>query len=114
MIWWPSIHSVINLHSRWVVVELKTGNQFLEGGAPSDDSDLELEDILPAEPEDTLKSCRDEVDLIQIAQDCKRIVDELLDALGQLKVRGPGKKWQCFRVTLERIWKPEQLTRCQR
>ena len=51
----------------------------------------------------------DEDDLGLIAQECQKIAKELSAALEQLKVRGPGREWQCFRVTLKRIWKPERV-----
>lgn len=73
------------------------------------DPDAELEDNLPIEPTNASEKRRDEVDLMLIAKDCKQIADELSDALNQLKVKGTGKKWRCFRVTLKRIWKPEKI-----
>ena len=56
----------------------------------------------------------DEDDLILIAQDCQKIAKELSAALEQLKVRGPRREWQCFRVTLKRIWKPERVDKIAR
>ena len=55
-----------------------------------------------------------EDDLILIAQECQKIAKELSAALEQLKVRGPGREWQCFRVTLKRIWKPERIDKIAR
>ena len=51
----------------------------------------------------------DEDDLFLIAQGCQTIAKELSAALEQLKIRGPARQWQCFRVTLKRIWKPERI-----
>ena len=50
-----------------------------------------------------------ETDLVLIATDCKKVADELSEALSQLRVQNPRKRWQCFRVTLKRIWKPERI-----
>lgn len=77
-------------HSGWNQ-RLSNDNQI-----SSDDSDVELED-------------NDEADLMLIARNCKSIADELSEALNQLRVKDPGKKWQCFRVALKRVWKPKKI-----
>ena len=87
-----------------MVVELSFGNQ-----TSLDDSDVELEDVLPIEPANPSWGYRDKVDLMLIARECKKSADELLDALDQLEVKGSRKKPQCFRVTLKIISKPERF-----
>ena len=76
-------------------------------------SDIELGDgvehIPPMQPASALGINSGETDLVLIATDCKKVADELSEALKQLKVESPRKKWQCFRVTLKRIWKPERI-----
>ena len=57
----------------------------------------------------TVAPSTDEDDLGLMAQECQKTAKELLAALEQLKVRGPRREWQCFRVTLKRIWKPERI-----
>ena len=53
---------------------------------------------------------REESQVESLASTCKKIADELSHALDQLKAKGPKrKKWQCFRITLKRIWKSEQI-----
>ena len=56
----------------------------------------------------------DEEDLILIAQECQKIAEKLSAVLEQLRVRGSGREWQCFRVTLKRIWKPERIDKIAR
>ena len=56
----------------------------------------------------------DDSDLNLIAQECQKIAKELSAALEKLKVKDPGKKWQCFRVSLARIWKPERIDKIAR
>lgn len=50
-----------------------------------------------------------DTDLANLAQDCKKIADELLAALDQLRLRGSGTKWQCFRVALKKIWRSAKI-----
>lgn len=71
--------------------------------------DIILEDILPLGPANALEKYCGQVDVMLRAKDCKKIADELLDALDQLKIRDSRKRWQCFQVSLKRIWKPERI-----
>ena len=79
----------------------------------SERPDIEIEDrldhILPIQPAYAVEENSDQMDLMLIATDCKEVAAELSEALNQLRVKSPGKKWQCFRVALKRIWKPERL-----
>ena len=88
-------------------------NLIVEHKTSSHDSDIELGDgvehILPIQPAKALGIDSGETDLVLIATDCKKVADELSEALSQLRVQNPRKKWQCFRVTLKRIWKPERI-----
>ena len=92
-----------------------SNNLILEQQTPSYDSDIELGDgvehIPHVQPADALDMYSDKPDLVLIATDCKRVADELSEALNQLRVKNPRKRkrWRCFRVTLERIWKPEKI-----
>ena len=81
-----------------LMVEHSGWNQPLsnDNQTSSDDFDVELEDD-------------DEPELTLIARSCKKIADELSEALNQLRVKDPGKKWQCFRVALKRVWKPKKI-----
>ena len=84
----------------------------------SDDFDIDQEyrmgHILPIQPANPIENYSDEADLMPIVVDCKNVADELSAALNQLRVKGPRKKWQCFRVTLKRIWKPETIDEMSR
>lgn len=71
--------------------------------------DVILEDILPLGPANALEKYCGRVDVMLRAKDCKKIADELLDALDQLKIRDSRKRWQCFQVSLKRTWKPERI-----
>ena len=72
-------------------------------------SGVDLDGILRVEPANAFATSRDRSDLMLIAQECQKVAEELSGALNQLRIRGPGKKWQCFRVSLKRIWKPERV-----
>ena len=80
---------------------------------PSNDFNIEfeerLENILPIQPANARTEYCDETDLVLIATDCKKVAVELSEALNQLRVTNSRKKWQCFRVTLKRIWKPQRI-----
>ena len=93
-------------------------NLILEHPPLSDDSDIELEDgvehIPHTQPANGLGMDSGETDLVLIATDCKKLADELSKALNQLRVKNSRKRWQCFRVTLERIWKPEKIDNMSR
>ena len=74
----------------------------------SDDIDVQFQ------PANELEKYSDETGLTLIATECKKVADELSEALNQVRVKNSGKKnsrkkWQCFRVTLTRIWKPEMI-----
>ena len=90
-----------------------SNNLILKHKPSSHDSDIEsgngVEQIPPIQPENTLGIDSGENDLVLIATDCKKVADELSEALKQLKVKNPKKRWQCFRVALKRIWKPERI-----
>ena len=73
-----------------------------------DDSDIRFQ------PRNEFEKYSDETDLMLIATECKKVADELSEALNQLRVKNPGKKWQCFRVTLTKIWKPEKINNMSR
>ena len=75
---------------------------------PSDDIDIQFQ------PANEFEEDSDETDLTLIATECKKVADELSEALNRLRVKNPGKKWQCFRVTLTRIWKPESIDNMSR
>ena len=79
----------------------------------SNNSDIEIEDqlddIAPVQPANTFEKCSGHTDLKLIAIDCKKVADELSEALNRLRVKSPGKKWECFRVALKRIWKSERI-----
>ena len=75
---------------------------------PKPSTGVDLDKVFLVETDEVARS-RDEDDLILIAQECQKIAKELSAALEKLKVRGPGREWQCFRVTLKRIWKPERV-----
>ncbi|KAM0794758.1 hypothetical protein BDR22DRAFT_676431 [Usnea florida] len=47
--------------------------------------------------------------LRSLAEDCKSIATELLQALRKLKVKDPQTKLQCFRTALKRIWRSEKI-----
>ena len=71
------------------------------------------------QPTNELEKHSDETDLALIGTECKKIADELSEALNQVRVKNPreknfGKKWQCFRVTLTRIWKPKRIDNMSR
>ncbi len=90
--------SLVHLSDR-LVVENAGWNQpplHDSGIEPEDDSDVDLEDD-------------GEADLTLIARNGKKIADELSDALNQLRVKDSGKKWQCFRMALKRVWKPKKI-----
>ncbi len=53
--------------------------------------------------------CQDEITLKSIAQGCKKIADELLEALDELRVKNSKMKWQSFRVALKRIWRSGKI-----
>ena len=76
-------------------------------------SDIELGDgvehVPPIQPANAMGIDDGEINLVLIAKDCKNVAHELSEALEQLRVESPSKKWQCFRVTLKRIWKPERI-----
>lgn len=79
----------------------------------SDDIDIQFQ------PTNELEKYSDETDLTLIATECKKVADELSEAVNQVRVKNPrgkdsGKKWQCFRVTLTRIWKPERIDNMSR
>ena len=74
----------------------------------SDDVDIQFQ------PANEFEKYSGETDLTLIATDCKKVADELSEALNQLRVKNPEKKWQCFRVTLTRIWKPERIDNMSR
>ena len=89
-------------------------NLIVEHKSSSHDSDIELRDVVehvpPIQPAKALGfdsggGGGGETDLVPIATDCKKVADELSEALSQLRVQNPRKRWQCFRVTLKRIWK---------
>ncbi len=73
-------------------------------GPPLDDSGIEPEEDSDVDLEDD-----GEADLMLIVRNCKKIADELSDALNQLRVKDSGKKWQCFRIALKRVWKPKKM-----
>lgn len=87
-------------------------NLELENPFPSQSSsdDINIQFQRPTE----FESYSDEKDLMPIATDCEKVAKELLEALTHLRVQKPGKKWQCFRVTLTRIWKPERIDKMSR
>ena len=79
----------------------------------SDDIDIQFQ------PANELEEYSDETELTLIATECKKVADELSEALNQVRVKNPreknyGKKWQCFRVTLTRIWKHERIDNMSR
>ena len=84
-----------------------SNNLIFEHQPSSHDSDIELVDgvehIPPIQPANALPIHSVDPDLVLIATDCKKVADELSEALKQLRVKSPGKRWQCFRVTLKRI-----------
>ena len=82
-------------------------------GGPSS-SGPGMGEILRLEPANSFTTPNEESDLILIAQECQKIAKELSTALEQLKVKGPGRQWQCSRVTLKRIWKPEMVEKIAR
>ena len=92
-------------------------NLIIEHKFSPHDSDIELGDgvehVPPIQPAKALGidsgGGGGETDLVPIATDCKKVADELSEALSQLRVENPRKRWQCFRVTLKRIWKPERI-----
>ena len=90
-----------------------SNNLIVERKPLSKDSDIELGDgmerIPPTQPTNALGIDSGEIDLVLIATDCKRVANELSEALNQLRVKSPRKRWDCFRVALKRIWKPERI-----
>jgi hypothetical protein len=48
-------------------------------------------------------------DLEMLVDECKRVADELLGALDQLKSTSTRNKWRCFRDSLKRVWKAESI-----
>ena len=77
------------------------------GDPPS--SGVRLDEILHILPANTKTIHGDEKDLISLAQQCQKVAEELSGALNQLRINGPGKKWECFRVSLKRIWKAKRI-----
>ena len=79
----------------------------------SEDSDIDMADgmerIPPTRPTNALGMDSGENDLVLIATDCKKVANELLEALNQLRVKSPRKKWECFRVALKKVWKSERV-----
>ena len=51
----------------------------------------------------------DYANLTLLAKDCESIATELLEALGELRVKDPQKKLQCFCTALKRIWRSERI-----
>ena len=90
-----------------------SNNLILEHKPSSHDANIDsgngVEHIPPIQPANALGIDSGESDLVLIATDCKKVADELSEALKQLKVQNPKKRWQCFRVALKRIWKPERI-----
>ena len=87
-----------------IVVGPSCGNQ-----PSSNDVDVDPDYILPTEPPNAVEKNGDDFDFLLIAKDCKKIADELFRALDQLRAKDTDKMWQCFRVTLKRVWKSEKI-----
>ena len=44
-----------------------------------------------------------------LASQCKGVAHELLTVLGDVKAKGPRKKWTSFVAALRNVWKKEQI-----
>ena len=75
-------------------------------GPPLDDSGVEPEDFFYVDLEDDGEA---DLMLMLIARNCKKIADELRDALTELRFKDSGKMWQCFRIALKRVWKLKKI-----
>lgn len=92
----------------------RLSNKLLVEHKPSShDPDIGLgngaEHVPYIQPPKALREDSGETNLLLIARDCKKVADELSEALNQLRVKSPRKRWRCFRVALERIWNPERI-----
>ena len=52
---------------------------------------------------------RSERDLIPLCLSCKKVGEELITVLKNLKVQSPHKKWQSFRQALRAVWKEKDI-----
>ena len=48
-------------------------------------------------------------DLEGLVDECKRVANDLLGALDQLKSTRARNKWRCLRDSLKRVWKEERI-----
>jgi len=70
---------------------------------------LELRTGVTDDQPSTHKTTNAEDALRNTAISCRRVADDLLKTLRDLRVKGPNKKWQSFRQPLRGIQKKEQI-----
>lgn len=71
-------------------------------------SDLEVRD------RDQSAYSKDERALTNLAVQCRELSTKLLDILGDLRVKGPHKKWKSVRRALRSVWKESEIREIQK
>jgi hypothetical protein len=60
------------------------------------------------------KATQNELDLRELAKHCREIAEELLAAVGKLKVKGKPGKWNSFRAALKTLWDEDKIEAIQK